>query len=105
MNHHEDNIFSWNNFKQSSPEAQKDILSELDLENSLPNLPYRDQANTFIGAPADIILKYRPLCSWDAQVLIWKKSLPTGSRAEAKKLLHDEAKLALRLKRRKQCMA
>lgn len=105
MNHDADNIFTWKNFQQSSTEVQAEILAEMDLDNCLPDLPYKEQAKVFIGASADIILKYLPLLSWDAQLLVWKNSLPTGARDEAWKLLHEEARSKLKPRERKMCLA
>lgn len=97
MNRDADNIFTWKNFTQSSPEAQQEILTEMDLDNCLPDLPWKEQAKIFYGAPASIILKYLPVVAWEAQVKIWKDHLPVSARPQARPLLSHEAEVALKL--------
>lgn len=99
-----DLYYSWANYKQSSPEAQEQILAEMDLDNSLPDMVWEEQGKTFKGAPKEVILKYLPKLADEAQVWVWRKALPVGARPEAMKLLSYEAKISLRLARRIKCL-
>jgi hypothetical protein len=101
-----DLYYSWANYKQSSPEAQEQILTEMDLDNSLPDLPWRQQAIIFNGAPTAIILKYLPELAWESQVYVWKNCLAVGARDEAWPLLKPEAQNKIKPRRgRSLCLA
>lgn len=100
-----DLYFTWQNYRQLSPDAQKTILEGLDLENTLPEKPWREQATMFNNAPTDIILRYLPILVWEAQVYVWKNCLAVGARDKAFPLLKPEAKDKVRPRRKHLCLA
>lgn len=97
------NPFFWENLHQHPPEVQEQILKE--LEDMMGDLTWEEQAGTFQGAPPEIILKFLPKLAWEAQARVYKKHLAVKAREQAKPLLSREAKIALKLRKRKQCLA
>jgi hypothetical protein len=93
--------FTWARYKAADTDYQTKIL--LDLVENLPLMTWKEQAKQFKGAPEDVILYCLPMLYPKAQVKVYNDYLPVGSYAKAQ--LSEEAKIALKLRRRNQCMA
>jgi|SRR6185369_10314700 len=93
--------FFWQNFQQHPPAVQENLLAE--VKALIPTLTVDEQADTFRGAPTEIILQFLKSLEYEAQIKIWKKYLPAGARDKAWKLMSWEAKS--RLKKRNHCLA
>ena len=96
------NPFLWENYQQFPPDVQEQML--LEFAALLPELPWRQAADAFSGAPAEVILKHLKGLPTEAQVRIYRNYLPMKAYEEAKKLLTEEAKIALKLRSRVQCL-
>lgn len=99
------NPYVWQVYESASDERKADILAEMNLSTTLHDLTWRGQCDTLEGAPVDVMLKYLPIVSWEAQVWMWRNALPVGARKQAIRLLSEEAKVRLRLKPKYRCLA
>jgi hypothetical protein len=97
----DETILTWANYSQSSPDIQETLLTG--IVDSLPHLTWRQQAECFNGAPADVILYFLPMLTIKAQKKVYDEYLPVGSYEKAE--LSEETKIALKLRRRWQCLA
>lgn len=90
--------YFWENWKQHPESIQEEMLSE--IEKMLPELTWKAQADTFQGAPGQVILRFLSSLAWEAQVKAYNEYLPVGSREGALPLLHHRAKIRLGLAKR-----
>jgi hypothetical protein len=99
-----DKTYFWSNYAQHPPEVQEKVLEE--LEQLLPLMTVREQAQAFYGCPSDVVLRFLPQLAWDTQVKIWKECLPVGARDKAWPLLKPEARSKIKPRRgRSLCLA
>lgn len=93
-------IFGWRIYSLSSPERQKEILDEIDLDKNLPLCTWKGQVGLLDGAPEEILLAYLSKVYWKAQVELFN-NLPAKSLDKAESLLDDRAKRALKIEVKK----